>query len=290
AYQYTTYGYVVLGAVIERVSGMEYEAYMKKYIWEPAGMLNTSIERKGVVVANSSKLYKWTDKGVLKKDLKTNLSMKTPGGGILSTAKDLVKFGQAILTHKLIKPETFELMITPNSVKKQGTPYGLGWFIYKNEEDWRGRIIGHSGSQAGCSSQLMILLDKKIVVAVIGNTRRSYNNLWMDSWELLNRASSSERLEKPLRKINQLTAAEVEAIIGSYDVGRGQVFKVFQKGEQLFAQMNKNTPNMLYPESKELLYHRNMEAEFSFDYDASGKLTKASYWQFGQEIPLKRMN
>ena len=288
-YQYSTYGYVVLGVVIERLSGMEYEAYMKKYVWGPIGMTNTYIERKGREIANTSALYKRTDKGELKKDLKTNISMKIPGGGIISTASDLLKFGEAILENKLIKPETFELMITNPGIRKGGNPYGMGWFLYKDETDRRGRIIGHSGSQAGCSSQLMILLDKKVVVAVIGNTRKSYNDLWMMTWEFLNRAASSKDLNKPLRKIVSANAVDMDKILGTYDFGRGQIMKITRKGDQLYTKMNKNSPMKLYPESQQIFYYRGIEAEFSFEYAEDGSLTKSTYWQFGQEIPVKKI-
>ncbi|MEM8889335.1 MAG: serine hydrolase domain-containing protein [Bacteroidota bacterium] len=288
-YRYTTYGYVVLGVVIERVSGMEYEAYMKKHVWEPAGMKNTSIERKGVTVANSSKLYKRTDKGELKKDLKTNLSMKTPGGGILSTTNDLLKFGQAILDHKLIKEETFELMATRSGLKKQGNPYGMGWFLYKDETDRRGRIIGHSGSQSGTSSQLMILLDAKIVVAVMSNTRRAWNELFMTSWNLINRSFSADDLQAPIKQVVSLKPAEMDRFLGTYDFGQGQIMKITRKGDQLYSQMNKYPPIMLYPESKEVIGYRAFDAYFDFEFDASGAYSKMTYWQNGQEVLPKKI-
>lgn len=290
AYRYTTYGYVVLGVVIERVSGMEYEAYMKKYVWEPAGMMNTSIERKGVEVANASSLYKRTDKGELKKDLKTNLSMKTPGGGILSTANDLLKFGQAILDHKLIKEETFNLMVTRSGLKKQGNPYGMGWFLYKDEADRRGRIIGHSGSQSGTSSQLMILLDAKIVVAVMSNTRRSWDELFMTSWDLLNRTFSADDLKAPIKQVVALNSNEMDRFLGTYDFGQGQIMKITRKGDQLYSQMNKYPPMMLYPESKKVIGYRKFDAYFDFEFDASGAITKTTYWQNGQEILPKKID
>lgn len=290
AYRYTTYGYVVLGVVIERLSGMEYEAYMKKYVWEPAGMMHTSIERKGVELANSSKLYKRTDKGELKKDLKTNLSMKTPGGGILSTSHDLLKFGQAILDNKLIKAETLELMTTRSGLKKQGNPYGMGWFLYKDENDRRGRIIGHSGSQSGTSSQLMILLDAKIVVAVMSNTRRSWNQLFMTSWFLINKSFSTEDLQEPVQKVAKISTQDMDRILGSYDFGKGQILKISRKGENLFSQMNKYPALKLYPESNEVFYYREFDAYFEFDFNADGSINKTTYWQNGEEVFPKKID
>ena len=155
-YQYTTYGYVLLGLVIEKCSGMSYENYMKKNIWDVAGMHHTSVEKKKQPVANKASFYKMKEKGKLKKDIKSNLSMKVPGGGIQSTAGDLLKFGQAIIDNKLISKETLEKMFYDPKLKNRGNPYIMGFFLYADDE--RGRIIGHSGSQVGTSTQMMLSL------------------------------------------------------------------------------------------------------------------------------------
>lgn len=174
-YQYTTYGYVVLGVVIEKVSGMSYEAYMKQHIWEPAGMLHTSKESKeDFALANKSSLYRITDKGKIKKDPRTNLSVKTPGGGLQSTAGDLLRFGQALIDHRLLKPETMELMLVDPGIREEGNPYAMGWFIYQKDTNEKVLLIGHSGSQAGTSSQLLIMPERGIVSAVISNTRNQW--------------------------------------------------------------------------------------------------------------------
>ena len=170
AYHYTTYGYVVLGAIVEKASGMTYRDYMKKNIWDKAGMTNTDVEVFGQSYDNKAKLYRKTRKGKVTTDTNTDLSIKVPGGGIQSTVEDLLKFGQAILEHKLIKPATFKMMVTPSVIKKRGNPYAMGWFVYGRKDQPSGLCIGHSGSQSGTSTQLLIYLDKKIVVATLCNT------------------------------------------------------------------------------------------------------------------------
>ena len=182
-YQYTTYGYVVLGVIIERVSEMSYEEYMQKHIWEPAGMKSTAVEHKGDSHPDKSALYRITKKGKLKKDMKTNLSMKVPGGGIQSTSHDLLLFGRAIIENRLIKQETLNLMLEDPGIRERGNPYGMGWFLYDKETG--NRIIGHSGAQAGTCSQLLIHLDKGIVISVISNTRNQWGKVFQMSWQLM---------------------------------------------------------------------------------------------------------
>ncbi|MDB4292439.1 beta-lactamase family protein [Maribacter sp.] len=175
AYQYTTYGYVVLGVVIERVSGLSFEAYMKKNIWKKTGMNATGVEQYGKPYENKTLLYSKQKNGKVKQVKKgNNLSNRIPGGGLYSTLDDMLTFGQAVLNNTLIKPETLKMMLQDNGLKKEGNPYGLGWFMY-GAKPTPERVFGHSGGQTGASSQLLLLPAEKKVIVVLCNTSRVWN-------------------------------------------------------------------------------------------------------------------
>lgn len=120
AFFYTTYGYVVLGLVIENISGMSYASYMKKYVWDVAGMTDTQVEQFNHHIENQSKLYHRSSKGAVEQSSPTNLSDRIPGGGIVSTLGDMLKFGDAILNNTLIKPSSFDLMTEDPKLKTEG--------------------------------------------------------------------------------------------------------------------------------------------------------------------------
>ena len=92
---YTTYGYTTLGVVIERASGQSYEDYMAEQVWALAGMTHTGLEIHGQEGPNRSKLYRKNRAGEIEDDDLTDLSVKVPGGGLVSTAGELVRFGNA---------------------------------------------------------------------------------------------------------------------------------------------------------------------------------------------------
>ncbi|MEM6965929.1 MAG: serine hydrolase domain-containing protein [Bacteroidota bacterium] len=169
AFNYTSYGYVVLGLVIEGASGMTYEEYMQKNIWDKIGMTHTGIEKSGTAHPNQSLSYHRNKKGKLKKAKPSNLSNRIPGGGFYSNVADLLKFGNAILDHTLVKASTLEMMIADAGLKKEGNGYGLGWYLY-GENPTLGKVIGHNGAQLGCSSFLFILPEQNITTVVISNT------------------------------------------------------------------------------------------------------------------------
>jgi len=182
-FKYSTYGYVVLGRVIEEVSGMSYGAYVKQNIWDVAGMENTGVEEFGKVYENKSGLFH-RNKKKAKRAKQNNLSNRIPAGGIYSTVEDLLKFGNAIINHQLISEESLKLMSVSSGMKKEGNPYGMGWYLYGGSET-PGAIIGHSGEQTGCSSQLMIVSSLKTVIVVLSNTSGSWNEIIQYSVEFI---------------------------------------------------------------------------------------------------------
>ncbi|MGB0166217.1 MAG: serine hydrolase domain-containing protein [Luteibaculum sp.] len=165
-YFYTTYGYVVLGRIIEEVSGMDYAQYIQENIFIPAGMKNSGVEN---FQSRGQQVCLYTKKGKKTKSAKANnLSNRLPGGGIYSTSEDLVLFGRALLDESLISKSTFNKMLV-RGPETEGNPYALGWFLY-GPPPYEELVIGHSGEQTGCSSQLMIIPKSKTVVVVLSNT------------------------------------------------------------------------------------------------------------------------
>jgi len=185
---YTTYGYVVLGVLIERVSGMSYEAYMQKNIWDKAGMVNTGVEKVDVAYTNKSLLYDRNKNGKIKKVKgSSDLSNRVPGGGLYATVEDLLRFGQAVLDHTLISETSTALMLEEQAVKYDGNPYALGWFLYSQSGE-RKDVFGHGGSQKGCSAQIMLVPKRKAVVAILSNTSGGWGDVIGASVTLINDA------------------------------------------------------------------------------------------------------
>lgn len=182
-YTYTTYGYSVLGCAIEGASGIRYDEYMQQNVFRPAGMEHTGIDEHFFIIPNRARGYMKLDEATysqLPNAIKTRVkvgqvlnaqlhdtSMKVPGGGLASTAVDLVAFGMAVFKGRLIKEATLEKMWTAQKTKdNKETGYGLGWGIGAVEGL---KLISHSGGQAGTSTLLYILPEKGIVLAAMSN-------------------------------------------------------------------------------------------------------------------------
>lgn len=185
-YSYTTYGYTVLGVIIERVSGQTFEAYMQTNIWDKAGMTQTGVEKFGVKSTKGSELYTRNNgKGKAKIAKENNLSNRIPAGGFYTTLGDMLKFGHAVINNTFVKESTLTLIRQHHSLEKVNNSYGFGWFLY-GPTSKEGAIMGHSGAQTGCTSFLFIVPSKKAVSVILANTSRAQSSIDPIASKLLN--------------------------------------------------------------------------------------------------------
>lgn len=169
SFGYTSYGYTVLGAIIESVSGMSYEDYMQEKIWDVAGMKSISIEYSNKTYEHQSVSYHRKSNGKIKEADELDLSDRVPAGGFHSTVEDILKFGMALVDGRLISKASLDIMAQDTGLKKEGNGYGLGFYLY-GDNPQLGNVVGHTGTQLGCSSFMMLFPDTKSVIVTASNT------------------------------------------------------------------------------------------------------------------------
>ncbi len=128
--QYSNGGYIVLGAIIEKVSGESYYDYVREHIFKPTGMLNTESYEADIPVPNLAEGYtrEETDKP-WRKNIYTRPSRGSSAGGGYSTAEDLLMFTIALEKQTFFKnPETWETLRGEPSGQKSRRQGGLGFF------------------------------------------------------------------------------------------------------------------------------------------------------------------
>jgi serine beta-lactamase-like protein LACTB len=170
---YSTYAYTLLGVVIEKASGQPYVKAVTQQIFIPAGMIHSVPDEVQAIVPHRAAGYAKSATGALRKAAFMDPSYKIPGGGWLSTAGDMVRFGLAVQAGTILKPESLERMTTIEAVAGQpDTFYGLGWIVGGWGVPGAPRIPGlawHGGVQQGVTTNLYMLLPEGMVVAVMIN-------------------------------------------------------------------------------------------------------------------------
>jgi CubicO group peptidase (beta-lactamase class C family) len=171
---YSNAGFVVLGAVIEKISGESYFDYVRQHIYRPAGMQNSDSWELTEVVPNLAVGYLRVEGedpfGM--EERRSNVAFLpwkgSPAGGGYSTARDLFAFAQALRSHRLLSERLTEEMTSGKVATGGGAKYGYGFFALKVDgKEVRGHAGG--GAHAGINSDLEIFWDGSYVVAVTGN-------------------------------------------------------------------------------------------------------------------------
>lgn len=168
-WQYSNTGMLVLGKIIELVSGQDYYKYLAENIYKPAGMVSTDCYELDKVNRNLAIGYdkRYSDTGV---SFVNNIFMHVmrggPQGGCYSTAEDLLKFERAVRENKLVTADTIKILGVAKP-ELNSPNYGYGFQIFPG-----GKTFGHSGGFPGINSQLDIYRDGGWVTIVMSNYSR----------------------------------------------------------------------------------------------------------------------
>ena len=168
SYSYSSYGWNLVSAVVEGASGTEFLSYMQREIFEPLNLRNTAADHVDAIVPHRTRFYRRQQGGTLLHAPYQDNSYKWAGGGFLSNAEDVVRFGSAHLQPGFFTQKTLELLFAPQSLKSgKRTNVGIGWRI---GTDAKGRrILHHGGSIDGGRAMVMMFPESKVVVAMLAN-------------------------------------------------------------------------------------------------------------------------
>ena len=167
---YSNYGFVLLGAVIEAVTGQTYYDYVHEHIYQPAGMTATGSQPENEAVPDRSIGYTKPPAAAAWEPNTDTLPYRgTAAGGGYSTVEDLTRFAQALLSHQLLSPDSTQLMFTAKVEVESGpgTGYAYGFEDHRNS-DGNGPV-GHGGGAPGMNGDLRIYPNSGYVVAVLAN-------------------------------------------------------------------------------------------------------------------------
>lgn len=164
AYLYSSYGYNLLGAVVESASGTSFLTFIQKNVLDRIGMKSTTADRQDSLIAWRGRYYERDGRPSPTVDN----SYKWAGGGYLSTATDLITFGNSCLSGKVLQPSTIRQLTTTQHLSNgQPTGYGMGW---SGGTDASGRrYFGHSGGAVGGTCILTIYPDQQMVIVLLTN-------------------------------------------------------------------------------------------------------------------------
>lgn len=166
-FNYSTYGYTLLGCVLEGAASQKYVDYVKENVFRPAGMQQTQADDFFAVIPHRTRWYHKDKAGVVRNAGVLDSSYKIPGGGLISSADDMARFEAAIMADKLLQRATRDLMWTSQkTVDGQPTGYGMGWGTMQK---YGLSLVAHGGGQQGTSTTILLAPGRRAGIVVLAN-------------------------------------------------------------------------------------------------------------------------
>lgn len=166
-FEYSNYGFVILGALIDKISGQNYYDYVRDHIYIPAGMTSTAVPTpESQPVPNLSLGYTKRGGSTWHTERNSPAFRGTAAGGGYTTVGDLLRFANALQQHKLLDPNSTEMLTARANSTLIGIKYGYGFEV----STLNGlRCFGHGGLGPGTDGDLKICQAAGYVVVVLAN-------------------------------------------------------------------------------------------------------------------------
>ena len=172
-FQYSDTAYVLLGSIVERVSGVPFPRFVEKEIFRPLGMTGSRLfEGDGAKIKDRA--YGYTKTGAAFKSNDQSKTSATLGDGcVYSSIDDLVKWDRALNSGEIVSEGLLEEAFNPGKLNNSlPTEYGFGWFIINRNGI---KILHHAGETAGFQNKFIRVPEKGIALIILTNR---------DSWDL----------------------------------------------------------------------------------------------------------
>ncbi|HEX5817304.1 MAG TPA: serine hydrolase domain-containing protein [Gemmatimonadales bacterium] len=168
-YSYSTFGFTVVSAVMERAAGQPFLAFMQQRVFDPLAMTHTSADFSDSIVTHRARFYSRADSTRPRVNTAAvDNSIKWAGGGYVSTSEDIARFADGVMAGRLVADSLVRLAWTPQRLRDgSATSYGLGFFVAA--DSLGRRLVSHGGGAAGSRAQMLLYPDERLVVVMLWN-------------------------------------------------------------------------------------------------------------------------
>jgi CubicO group peptidase (beta-lactamase class C family) len=274
---YSNTGYIVLGAVIEKVSGITYEQFVQDNIFAPLGMKDSGYDSNSAIIARRASGYMPSPKGPVNAGY-IHMSIPHAAGALYSTTEDLLRWEQGLFGGKVVSSASLQKMLTPFK-----SDYAFGLVV--RTIDGR-RVIEHGGGIDGFNTFLSYYPDDTLTVVVLGNINGQTPGAIAAKLATVAHGGTATSIDD--RKEIALPKGTLERYVGTYQLGPQMNMWVRLQDEQLTAQLPGQAPVGLFPESETKFFMRVVDAQVAFIRDANGETTAAVLTQNGRDLRAAR--
>jgi CubicO group peptidase (beta-lactamase class C family) len=278
-WSYSNSGYLLLGYLIEKITGGSYEKFVRENIFTPLGMRDSGYDSNSAVIAHRAAGYTLGKDGLENAGF-VHMTVPQAAGSLYSTTEDLLKWEQGLFGGKLLSAASLKTMTTPFK-----SDYGCGLFVATKDGL---KAIQHGGGIEGFNTQLTYYPDDRLTVVVLGNVNGVAPS---EIAAKLSAVVHGEVVKLPAERTEVQVAAQVLAkYAGTYELGSGVTATVTVEGGRLMTQLTGEPKLELFAESETRFFLKVVDAQVEFFMDASGAVTHLVVHQGGRDQKAARVS
>jgi CubicO group peptidase (beta-lactamase class C family) len=280
-WSYSNSGFVLLGYLVERISGVKYDAFVRDNIFTPLGMKDSGYDSNSGVIAHRAAGYVSTG-GRFENAGFIHMSTPHGAGALYSTTEDLLKWEQGLFGGKVLQPASLAKMTTPF---KNHYAFGIG------VDSVNGRkLISHGGGIEGFNTELDYYPADQLTVVVLGNVNGGAPGTIAGQLGKLAHGETVTLASE--RKEITLDAKTLARYVGAYRMANdGPTLVVTLDGNQLFTRLGAQAAIPIYPESPTMFFLKVVDAQNEFlKNDAQGRPTQLILHQGGRDQTAIRLD
>lgn len=287
-FRYNNSGYFLLGLIIERLSGMPYENFLRESIFAPLGMTNTGYDRHERVLRHRATGYAVLGDAPVTAAY-VDMSQPYAAGALYSTTEDLLKWEQALYTERLVPRRALDAIFTAPEPAPQGAPPGGGGYAY----GWavgtlfNRRFFSHGGGIPGFSTFIARYPEDRVTVIVLSNLESAPSGaIARDLAAIVFDQPYEIPRERPVANVDP---SVYDAYVGEYQLAPNFILTITRDGNRLLTQATGQPQVEIFPESETRFFLRVVEAQITFVRNEQGQVTGLILHQGGRDMPARKI-
>lgn len=273
-WNYSNSGYVLLGYLLEKISGQSYSDFVQHNILTPLGMKDSGYDSNSAIIAHRAAGYAPGKNGSANAGF-VDMSIPFSAGALYSTTEDLLRWEQGLFGGKVLKAESLARMTTPF---KDDYAFGLAVHLSSNGH----KVIEHGGGIEGFNTQLSYYPDDKLVVAVLANLN---GPLASQIAANLAKLAHGERVVLSTERKEITVSPEIlKQYVGTYELAPTFSITITLENGQLMTQATNQQKFPLFAESETMFFLKVVDAQVEFMKNEKGEVKNLVLHQNGRDI------
>jgi CubicO group peptidase (beta-lactamase class C family) len=277
-WKYSNSGYVLLGYLLEKISGESYIKFLEENIFTPLGMKDSGYDSNTAILPQRASGYTPGANGPENAGF-IHMTIPFSAGSLYSTTEDLLRWEQGLFGGKVLSEASLRKMTTPFK-----NDYAFGLIVVNRNGR---KLIQHDGGIEGFNTSLAYYPDEKLKIVVLGNLNGSAPGAIAVNLAAVMHGEPV-RLASERKEIH-LAPGLLPRYVGTYEFANGGKMYVTLDGSQLYTKLDTQPAIPIYPESEAMFFPKAVDAEIEFVKSAQGEITDLILHQngFDQKAPRK---